>query len=383
MDPNIVYLASLLDGAIKGLITPPNGNSSYQNLISALIKVSDSFKELSTVLSSLMPNPGQPTLIQNSPENKLLYSDSIKHCSSFKQSAPFKQHELDKNSTQKINDKTKFMEELVRLKNMRKDAYYKMFRNKIVSQLYEDNIKKDSMRIPKKFAPNFLNYDSHEIKVHKCNVAIQTTQSEIKTMRIHQKIQHSKQENFHAQIIQHINTETNIQERNKLLTNYDTIIKRAMSKVENNLHKKLTFLDSNAHMYTIKTNFLQKPQFPFPQQDMEVDNNASSSTSTKKTSNNMVQSNETSQHSNIRQTQVQSTQPTDNSIGMPNSSCKTQLVQNTQNSNTNGTQLHQSSKPTALRNLLKTASQSQLTKRVVHKNDFTTLYRRTQEKHSS
>lgn len=79
-------------------------------------------------------------------------------------------------------------------------------------------------------------------------------------MKIHEKIQFNKQQKLDEQIYIHINKEESTTQRNKLMSNYEKIIKTTFEKIQTKLQNKCTFLSSNSHMYTLKNSEISKPQ---------------------------------------------------------------------------------------------------------------------------
>lgn len=257
MDANLTqFLSNLQAQFVNGSV---NSNmfsqcAILQPIITCLNKVADSIRELSDALSSL--HQIIPKNVAPCPQKLQSYSyadatakKSLPNSSNFcnnQISTPFVNNKENK------NQQNEFMQELISLKNLRKDAFYKMLRNKLISNLYEENLKNEIKRIPKKFLPTITNHDSNEIKSHKFSIAIQNVINEIKTMKIHQNIQENKHKMLDTKIRDHIKKELNESERLKLTSDYEKIIARAFLKVEENINKKCIFLNSGSHMYTIK-----------------------------------------------------------------------------------------------------------------------------------
>lgn len=144
-----------------------------------------------------------------------------------------------------------FLKELARLKNLRNDAFYKMERNNVISNRYEQNLNQTPIRVAKKFAPNILYKDTDEIKKHKINVTKQLVKNAIDEMRIHMNIQKKKLESYEKQIVDFIKTEENENKRNRLLENYKIIVSRYSNNVIKKLANKDTFFNSNRHMISL------------------------------------------------------------------------------------------------------------------------------------
>jgi hypothetical protein len=149
---------------------------------------------------------------------------------------------------------------------MHKDAYYKMFRNKVISELYTENLEQENIRIPRKFAPKVLRQDAPNIKEHKIAMAIQTVQNDITTMRLHYDIQEKRCRSFEDKIKQFIEQNVNTPERKrKLYADYVKIMSHAIKNIEKKLRDKVPFLNSQAHMCNLPRPLVKDNVF-LPQQ---------------------------------------------------------------------------------------------------------------------
>lgn len=163
-----------------------------------------------------------------------------------------RQSKISSNKTIPPNNNDAFKNELVKLKNLRNDAYLKHQRNNMISNVYENSLYKPGPKIPKKFAPNFTRYDSNEIRNHKIEVSINRVREEIKTMRLHEQIQINRCVMYDNKVKEHINTINDSSRREKLLAGYLSIINKYGEFCNKMLNTKREFFESNKHLVLVE-----------------------------------------------------------------------------------------------------------------------------------
>lgn len=141
-----------------------------------------------------------------------------------------------------------FMLRLAELKNLRNEAYFRMRRNELVSKLYEDGINYQPRRVPQKFVPNLICHRDPALLQHRNEMAVQATEQEIKTMRIHQERQAKKVIEMDGLVRSHIQTESDEVKQELLQANYDRIVVKSTASIERRIAKKIDFLGSREHM---------------------------------------------------------------------------------------------------------------------------------------
>lgn len=267
-------LASLLNAAQSN--QPPD--STLERLITAIHRLCDCLERISNPTQQLNRTPDVPSA--TIPPQPRSYASTLKAnpiTNSYGFMAP-RFNPVNQMNTARINQNTTanvhgaselhspqiksnsnvtsnaFMAELAKIKNIRNEACYRMKRNIAISALMEKNLSQNPIRIPKKFAPSVSHHDGPDIKCHKISVAIQNTRNDIKTMLIHRDLQEKKMHLYDEKVREHIQTEPNEEKRNNLRKNYEAIIKKHNDNADNKLRKKSVFLDSSAHMYTLKMN---------------------------------------------------------------------------------------------------------------------------------
>jgi hypothetical protein len=144
------------------------------------------------------------------------------------------------------------MLKIIETKNKRNDAFYKWQRNKLVANVYENNLSQQPQRIPKKYAPKVNRNDANDIILHKTRVAAQSVQNEIETLRIHETLQYNKVCKLDAEVRELIaQKECEESQRNSLLRKYEIIIGRHDNNTLRRLNDKVQFFCSPANTVTL------------------------------------------------------------------------------------------------------------------------------------
>lgn len=247
-----------------------NGNNfncgfSFNDLLSSIIKLNENIEKLTLVLTALLSKNVQlnsnfqvPTI------NKLSYSNALSgHRNSNTVSSSTLATNDSRLSTNISNelginkpnsektDEASFMQNLINLKNLQVDAYYKMQRNIILASMYTKNLGEEKKRIPKKFEPTFFPREPNEMKNHKIKGAIQQTENEIQALNLHKEYQEKKFQSLNDKIRAHILTHPDKPRQNVLLRNYERIIKTACERIDQKMKSKASFYNSNLYMVTL------------------------------------------------------------------------------------------------------------------------------------
>lgn len=144
-----------------------------------------------------------------------------------------------------------FMTKLASLKNTRNEAYYRMRRNELCSEMYLRNLNAQPRKVPRKFLPNIVCHRDPALLQHRNEMAIQAVSLDIKAMKIHQEKQRQKLERYDQLINDHINSEPNESKRIVLKNNCSRIIARSNAAIEQKLIKKIDFFESLQHMFVL------------------------------------------------------------------------------------------------------------------------------------
>ena len=182
----------------------------------------------------------------NSNNNQILYNTILEQPATNQ----FYQNSTSVNRLQKDNsaDLDPFMQKLASLKNQRNDAFYKMSRNKLISDTYERNLNAVPQKIHKKFAPAYNKNDSKEIKAHKLELSLQSVANSINEMRIHERIHKNKLEKMEEEILLFINTKNDENDKQRLLTTYKKITHQHEERTKLKLMAKANFLMDTAYV---------------------------------------------------------------------------------------------------------------------------------------
>lgn len=265
---NHFNIASFLQSLNKSDV---NSNTEYSTLDTfnlSINKLSENILYLANVLSRFLP---QDTLQQNNSNFGNLNKKSYANVVSGNEVNSCVKMTLATEQTKVVNDKNVpktnvsdkslnhseqpsdlFMQELIKLKNLRVETFYKLQRNIVLKSMYIKNLSNDVKRIPKKFAPTFLAKEATELKNHKISASIQATENEITSLEIHKNIQENKFYMLDKKIREHILTHPDQTKQTHYLNNYENIMKKACDKIMHKLQNKMSFFNSNMYMINIR-----------------------------------------------------------------------------------------------------------------------------------
>jgi hypothetical protein len=265
-----------LINAILGISQFTSKNNEINDLTNALNELSVAANKVSLILKNISTTANQNSYnvdnsSSNNPSSKQFhYVNAVKKPSQVNVNNVSSRNEVSQNITKTANP---FMSELANLKNLRNDAYYKCNRNGLLIKLLSNNLKKEPTPVPKKFAPSFTRHDSNEIREHKIEMCKQRVINEIKTMKIHEDIQRKRMEMYDKKVHEHINTEPNLDKREKLLDSYEKIVAKHDQKFRDNWRKKESFFNSNAYNFFIKNQSQKKFSDDPKNQNTALNNN--------------------------------------------------------------------------------------------------------------
>jgi hypothetical protein len=240
-------------------------------IICAIGKLTNAINELSNILSAnVVSSTGVSSV------NSHTYANAVRNTPA--QAVVIDQNRIGKTinnahptvAEPKTHNDDPFMAELVKLKNLRNEAFYRMHRNIKIANLYLANLNGEHKRIPKKFAPNIHRNDKPEIKMHKIEISIQQVQNDVQTMKLHQNIQENKIKNLEEKIKAHIFSCPNEEKKIRLMRDYDAIINRHATKTLKKLDEKMTFLNSNQHMMGLQYHIYETTNTTNPGGSMEL-----------------------------------------------------------------------------------------------------------------
>lgn len=251
---------------LETLLNNVNASStSLSDLTASINLLSVNVEKLTAVLSTLLSNNVALNLPSSSINTrKASYYDHLTqnnyvnkrndnaNCNETSTSLVNSKHQITFRDT---NNETAvpaaFMEDLIQLKNLRLEAYYKMKRNILLSDMYTQNLKHENKRIPKRFEPSFSAKEPIDIKNHKIETAITLTKNQIKALAIHEQIQKNKYNMLDNKIRSHIQEHPDKKKQDKLTKNYEKIIKEGCERIDKKLLAKSGYFNSNMYMTTV------------------------------------------------------------------------------------------------------------------------------------
>lgn len=153
--------------------------------------------------------------------------------------------------TQDTANENSFIAKLAYLKNQRNEAAYKMHRNRLISQLYEDNVNHTPSRVPRKCVSQVLPREANEMIQHKNNMSRQNVCNLIISMRFHEGVQQRKMEKFNSEALTLIESIKEDASRASILNRYNHILLDSDRRIMEKLSKTIAFLGSTEHMVAL------------------------------------------------------------------------------------------------------------------------------------